>query len=126
MADLKYFSGTLILSDAPENMNSINYGVVDLVDGVFHSITNELERIYNSDTKYVRIAVKKFNENKQLNRMGNLHKGIDKYGVECWHIGSYPFELELDKYNQGGNVDIEIWIEDFIQNTGDTRYGKSS
>lgn len=114
MANLKYFQGTLTLSDAPEHMNRMNYGVKDLVDGEFYSITDELERIYNSNNKVVRVALRKFNDNHSLHRMGALHMGLDKYKVESWYIGSFPFEEELDEYNRNGNIDMEIYIEDFI------------
>lgn len=114
MSNLKYFQGALTLSDAPEDMNRMNYGLVDLVTNEFHSITDELERIYNSNNKVVRIALRKFNDNHSLHRMGVLHRGLDKHKVECWWIGSFPFEQELDEYNRNGAVDMEIYIEDFI------------
>ena len=117
MANSKYFQGTLILSDADIHMDQMNYGVVDLVTGEFLSITDELERIYNSKNNIVRIALNKFNDNHSLYRMGALHKGLDKHKVECWYIGTLAFEQELDEYNRNGNIDIGIYIEDFIYDT---------
>ena len=114
MAELKYFQGTLTLSDALEDMNRMNYGVIDLVDGTFHSITNELERIYNSNNNLVRIKVRKFNDNRELNKMGPLHIGEDTDGVKGWFINSLPLDKELDEYNRDGAIDIGIYIEDFI------------
>lgn len=114
MPSLKNFIGTLTLSDAPQDMFRINYGVVDLVTQEFHSITDELERIYNSNNNLIRIAIRKFNDNHVLNKMGSLHRGIDRYGIVGWFINSLPFDLELDEYNRDGNIDIEIFIEDFI------------
>lgn len=117
MADLKYFQGTLTLSDKEEHMNRMNYGVIDLITGEFHSITDELERVYNSNNNVVRIALRKFNDNHSLHRMGSLHRGLDKHKIECWYVGSFPFEQELDEYNRYGNIDIGIYIEDFIRDT---------
>jgi len=114
MAELKYLSGTLILSDLPEDMNRMNYGLVDLVDGKFNSITDELERIYNSSNNLVRVKIKKFNDGRELNKMGSLHVGEDKYGVKGWYIHSLPFDFELDGYNRDGEIDMGIYIEDFI------------
>ncbi|HEY8803622.1 MAG TPA: hypothetical protein VIM42_00665 [Clostridium sp.] len=112
MAELKCFMGTLTLSD--NNMNRMDYGVVDLIDGEFHSITDELERIHNSSLNLVRVAVRIFNSNHVINRMGALRIGLDKYGVKSWFINSYPLDQELDELSINGSVDIEIFIEDFI------------
>jgi len=113
MSELKCFMGTLTLSDKEQDMPRMNYGVVDLVTSEFHSITDELERIYNSSLNLVRVIVRVFNSNHSINRMGSLHMGLDKDGILGWFIGSYPLDKELDELNRDGNVDIEIYIEDF-------------
>ena len=95
-------------------MQRMNYGVVSLVDGEFNSITDELERIYNSSLNLVRVAIRQLNNNHILNKMGSLHMGLDKHGVKGWYINGLPFDQELDEYNRNGNINIEIYIEDFI------------
>jgi hypothetical protein len=114
MPNLKYFQGTLTLSDADKDMNRMNYGLTDLITGEFRSISDELERIYNSNCKIVRISIKKFNEDFSLCRMGSLHKKLNKNKIEIWFIGQFPFEEELDEFNKNGAINMGIYIEDFI------------
>lgn len=114
MSNLKYLQGTLTLSDKPEHMNHVNYGLIDLSTGEFQSISDELERIYNSNCKITRIGIKKFNEDYSLCRCGSLHRGLDKNNIEIWYINNFPFEEELDELNKNGEVNIGINIENFI------------
>jgi len=114
MAEIKHFQGTLTLSDADKDMNKMNYGLVNLETSEFQSITDELERIYNSGTNMAHITIRKFNDNHVLDRMGSLHKGKDPDGIEGWYIGSFPLDFELDTYNRNGLINMEIEIEDFI------------
>lgn len=123
---IKYFEGTLILSDKPEDMNRMNYGVVSLIDKTFQSISDELERIYNSGFNLVRVELRQFENNHLLQKMGALHMGKDKYGVMGWFINGLPFDFELDWINRNGNKNIGIYIQDFIsdtmeENTHDTK-----
>ena len=114
MADIKNFLGTLILSDRDCDMNRMNYCVKDFVDGKLHSITDELERIYNSNNDLVRIALRILDNNHIINKKGRLHKGLDKHGVLGWFIDGLEFDRALDELNFDGNRDIEIFVEDFI------------
>ena len=38
---MKHFEGTLVLSDIPEDMNRMNYGILDSVTNKFDSISDE-------------------------------------------------------------------------------------
>ena len=120
MPNLKYFSGTLILSDKSEDMNRINYGLLDLVTGEFNSITDELERIYNSKFNCIRIALRILDNGHLLNKMGALHMGEDKKGIMGWFINGLEFDRYLDELNEDGNRDIEIYIENFLYDTSTT------
>jgi hypothetical protein len=122
MSNIKYFSGTLTLSDKDEDMNEMNYGLIDLATGEFQSISDELERIYNSNCKIVRVSIKKFNDDHILYRMGSLHRGFDKNRIEIWYINEFPFEEELDEFNKDGEINMEIYLEDFISENSENDY----
>jgi|SRR3972149_174484 len=123
---MKHFEGTLVLSDIPEDMNRMNYGILDSVTNKFDSISDELERIYNSGFNLVRIELRQFENNHCLQKIGALHIGKDKYGVDGWFINGLPFDFELDWINRNGNKKISIEIHDFItidtQTSEDTPY----
>jgi len=106
MAELKCFMGTLTLS---EN----NYGVKDIATGEIQSITDELERIHNSNLNIVRVMLRIVNSDHSINRMGSLYMGTDKQNIKGWFIGSYPLDKELRELSVDSNM-VEISIEDFI------------
>ena len=107
-----YFNGTLSLSDSISDQNRANYIVTDLSTQEPKSITDILDTIYKSNVcnKLVRIALRIFDNNHSINKMGSLMIARDKFHVESYHINSLPFCLQLDELC-GRN--IELVLEDY-------------
>ena len=107
-----YFNGTLSLSDSPSDFNRMNYIVTDKVDGIQQSITDILDKVYSSNVcnKLIRVALRIYDNNHIINKMGSLHISRDKFKTESYHINGLPFELELFYLI---NRDIELVIEGY-------------
>ena len=125
-----YFIGKLILDE--NNQSKMNYIVRSLVDNNEQSITELLDRIYNSTntiSKMMRIVIKPFNSTDVFGGFQSLCIKKDiKYGTYSYHICDFPLENTLFEL-VGSN--IEAWVEDYTDYTkemdmGDTRHGKSS
>jgi len=114
-----YFNGKLSLSDTPSDKNRSNYIVTDLSTQEQKSITDVLDTIYKSTVcnKLVRIALRIFDNNHIINKMGSLMIARDKFHVESYHINSLPFCLQLDELC-GRN--IELVLEDYTDSTSDS------
>lgn len=112
-----YFNGTLTISDSLSNSNRMNYIVTSPVSET-KSITDILDKIYSSDVcnKLVRVALRIYDNNHIINKMGSLLLARDKFHVESYHINSLPFELQLDEL-VGRNV--ELYLEDYTDATAE-------
>lgn len=120
-----YFIGKLILDE--NDINRMNYIVSDLVDNNSQkSITDLLDKIYNSNNtinKLIRVIIKPFNSNIVYGKFQSLCIKKDKFGIHSYHIGEFPLENKLFEL-VGSNV--EMWLEDYTDATGDVHNGKTS
>lgn len=122
-----YFNGKLILDE--QDQSRMNYIVKPLADNSQQSITDLLDRIYNSSntiSKLIRVVIKPFNSNKVYTAFQSLCIKKDmKYRTLSYHVGDFPLENKLFEL-VGSNV--EVWVDDYTDSTdtGDTRHGKSS
>jgi len=105
-----YFNGELSISDQDESR--INYIVTDLVTKKEKSISDVLNTIYKSNVinKLVRVALRIYDNNHVINKMGSLLIAKDKFHVNSYHINSLPFELQLDELT---GCKIEMYLEDY-------------
>jgi len=127
-----YFNGLLILDE--QDQSRMNYIVTDLADNSKQSITDLLDRIYNSTntiSKLMRIVIKPYNSNEIYSSFQSLCIKKDIHGI----IGYFVGELALDnKLFELVGSNVEVWVDDYTDstdtsedmNTGDTRHGKSS
>lgn len=83
--------GKLILS---ENLNKVNYGIMNESAVTFDSITDFLNKIYNSPTPFIKLNVKNFTDNRSCYKMGKLSLKEDSNGILDWHIDEFLLDLE--------------------------------
>jgi len=121
-----YFNGLLILDE--QDQSRMNYIVTDLADNSKQSITDLLDRIYNSTntiSKLMRIVIKPYNSNNLYSSFQSLCIKKDIHGI----IGYFVGELALDnKLFELVGSNVEVWVDDYTDSTDteETVHGKSS
>ena len=121
-----YFNGLLILDE--QDQSRMNYIVTDLADNSKQSITDLLDRIYNSTntiSKLMRIVIKPYNSNNLYGAFQSLCIKKDIHGI----IGYFVGELALDnKLFELVGSNVEVWVDDYTDSTDteETVHGKSS
>jgi len=109
------FNGLLTLDE--NDLNRMNYIVTNLADSTHKSITDVLDRIYNSKNtinKLIRVVLKPYNSNDIFNAFQSLQITKDKFGTYSYHVGNFAIENAL--YNLIG-TNIELTIEDYTDST---------
>jgi hypothetical protein len=122
-----YFNGLLMLDE--NDQSRMNYIVIDLADSSQKSVTDVLDKIYNSNntiSKLIRVIIKPFNSSDLYGGFESLCIKKDRYGTYSYHVGDFALENRLFKLTESN---IEMWVEDYTdttETTGDLQHGKTS
>jgi len=97
-------SGKSILSG---KMNEINFGVYNAQKVTSQSLTEYLDKVYKSDSSFIRLYIKNLDNGEVINQIGELIIQKDSYGIYSYHINQFSIVEKLWDWSDA-NVSVNI------------------